>query len=76
MKWAMVLLDEWIVQYGLDALKVIDMHDEAQYDVARKDAPMMAVLAPLAIKTAGEMLDLNCSLDGDTAIGTNWSQTH
>ncbi len=76
MKWAMVLLDEWIVQYGLDALKVIDMHDEAQYDVARNDAPMMAILAPLAIKTAGEMLDLNCALDGDTAIGTNWSQTH
>lgn len=76
MKWSMVLLDEWIRQYNLDAMKVIDMHDEGQHEVALKDIRMMELLAPLSIVKAGELLQLNVPLAADVKVGTNWAQTH
>ena len=76
MKWSMVILDEWIRDYGLDVNKVIDMHDEGQNEVAKKDAPLMATLGPLSIVRAGQMLNLNVPLAGDAKIGRNWSETH
>jgi hypothetical protein len=76
MKWSMVLLDEWIRQYKLDALKIIDMHDEGQQETSIKDADMTGRLAVMSIKTAGELLQLNVPLDGEYKVGLNWSHTH
>ena len=76
MKWAMVILDEWIMDYNLDAPKVIDMHDEGQHEVALKDVGIFSYLAPASIAAAGEMLQLNVPLAGDCKVGLNWAQTH
>ena len=76
MKWSMVILDEWIHQYGLNAHKVIDMHDEGQAEVLKEDAHLYAHLAPLSIVAAGLTLNLNVPLAGDVRIGNNWAQTH
>lgn len=76
MKWSMVLLDDWIQQYKLDAKKVIDMHDEGQLEVSKKDAELVGVLARQSVITAGELLQLNLPLDAEYKIGTEWSQTH
>jgi len=76
MKWAMVILDEWIMDYGLDAPKVIDMHDEGQHEVALRDVGIFSYLAPMSIATAGEMLQLNVPLAGDCKVGLNWAHTH
>ncbi len=76
MKWSMVILDIWIRSYGLDALKVIDMHDESQSEVKDKDAQMVAALGPLSLVEAGKLLQLNIPLAGDSKIGNNWSETH
>jgi DNA polymerase I-like protein with 3'-5' exonuclease and polymerase domains len=76
MKWAMVILDEWIDQYNLDAPKVIDMHDEGQHEVRLDHVQLFRTLAPLSIVTAGQMLQLNVPLAGEAKVGLNWAHTH
>ena len=76
MKWAMVILDLWVRDMKLDVLKVIDMHDEGQADVAIKDIPTYSMLARQSIKEAGTMLNLNVPLDADVKVGNDWSRTH
>lgn len=76
MKWSMVILDEWLYQYRLDAKKIIDMHDEGQQETSIKDAHMTGKLAVMSIVQAGKMLNLNVPLDAEYKVGLNWSQTH
>ena len=76
MKWSMVILDEWIRNMELDCMKVIDMHDEFQYDVALKDASLVKMLGPASIVEAGKYLELNVPLAGESKVGKNWSETH
>jgi hypothetical protein len=76
MKWAMVILDLWLQQMDLDAMKVIDMHDEAQWEVAEKDAEVVGMLGVQAIVEAGRMLKLNVPLAGEYKIGNSWASTH
>ncbi len=65
-----------IKRSGLDSLKVGDIHDEWQYDVAPKDAKEHARLSVLSIKEAGEELNLNVPLDGTAKEGLTWAETH
>jgi len=76
MKYSMIMLDEWDRIEGLDAKKVIDMHDEGQTDVAKDDAERHAELAADSVRAAGEYLQLNVPLAGEAKIGLNWAQTH
>lgn len=76
MKYAMVLLDEAIEEEGLDAWKVIDMHDEGQYDVHPRDAKRVRELMDICVKKAGELLGLNIPLASDSVAGHNWKETH
>ncbi len=80
MKWAMVILDHWIrneMHWPIDrAAKVIDMHDEAQWECNLDDAQMLGFMGVEAIKQAGVLLGLNCPLDGEYKIGRNWAMTH
>lgn len=76
MKWAMVLMDCWIKELNLDAKKVIDMHDEAQWDCSIKDSTTVGKLGVLSIIQAGILLKLNVALAGEYKVGLNWSHTH
>ena len=76
MKWAMVLLDEWLTEANIDYKKIIDMHDEGQLEVREDQAHQAGMLACMAIQRVGEMLGLNCPLKGEYKVGVNWSQTH
>ena len=76
MKWSMVILDHWVKEMKLDARKVIDMHDEAQWETSEKDAHSLGALGVASIVEAGHMLDLNCPLAADYKIGANWAMTH
>lgn len=76
MKYAMVLLDEAIEAEGLDAWKVIDMHDEGQYDVHPKDAKRVMELMDICVKKAGEILGMNLPLASDSVAGHSWKETH
>jgi DNA polymerase I-like protein with 3'-5' exonuclease and polymerase domains len=76
MKYAMVLLEAQIKELGLDALKVIDMHDEGQYDVNPKDVKALGELMDNCVREAGEYLKVNCPLASEHLIGFTWSETH
>lgn len=76
MKLAAILLDDEIVRLTLDAFKVGDIHDEAQWDCHPDVAERVGQLAIECLRQAGVMLKLSVPLDGEYKIGQNWSETH
>lgn len=78
MKWAMVILDHWVHESNLhgQAHKVIDMHDEAQWECDPCIAHTIGALGVMAIVKAGQMLGLNVPLAGEYKVGHNWAMTH
>ena len=75
-KKAMVILDEMLSEEGLDYMKVIDMHDEQQNEVAEKDVERFSELAILSVVKAGEFFNLRIPLDAEVKVGNNWAETH
>ena len=76
MKHSMVILDRLIKENGLHSKKVLDQHDEGQFECLPEEAEKHGELAVQSIKQAGEYLGLNCPLDAEYKIGRNWSETH
>lgn len=76
MKYAMVLLDEQVKSAGLRAWKVVDMHDEGQWECHPEDVPALRKLMDECVRKAGEYLKLNCPLASDSVYGANWYDTH
>jgi len=76
MALASILLNKHIIRKGLDSIKVGDIHDEFQFDVAPNDADEHGKLAVQSIKEAGEQLNLNVPLWGESKKGRTWSETH
>lgn len=76
MKYAMVWLDEEVKALGLRAWKVVDMHDEGQWECHPEDVDKLCELMNNCVKKAGEYLGLNCPLASDSIVGANWYETH
>lgn len=76
MKLASIFIDQRIQERGFDALKVGDIHDEGQLDVAERDADEVGKLCVQAIRDAGEELNFTVPLDGDYKVGKSWAETH
>ena len=76
MKYSMVILDQWIREFELSSRKVIDMHDEGQYEVLPQDAELHGMLACYSIVEAGRQLGLRLPLAGEYKIGESWATTH
>ena len=74
MKQALVIFHKKIT--GLDAKFVCNVHDEWQLEVAENSADIVGKLGVEAIIEAGIELNLNCPLDGEYNVGSNWSETH
>ena len=52
------------------------MHDELQYETFPEHAELLGQLLVRAIVKAGEYFKLLVPLDGDYAVGIDWSKTH
>ena len=76
MKKALVILSNYISQYKINAIPVVNVHDEFQYQVKEEQADRFGTLAVKSIVDAGEQLGLRCSLNGEYKIGNNWKETH
>ncbi|UMO76464.1 DNA polymerase I [Pseudomonas phage BroderSalsa] len=76
MKWAMVRLDEEVKRLGLRAWKVLDVHDEGQWEVHPEDVPAIRALMEDCVAWAGKRLGLNCPLASDSQVGASWYDTH
>jgi DNA polymerase I-like protein with 3'-5' exonuclease and polymerase domains len=76
MKRALVLLDDYATQHGIDYKFVGNVHDEIQSEVATEQAEKYGWLAVECIKAAGISFELRCPLDGEYKVGTTWADTH
>jgi DNA polymerase I len=77
MKRAAIITATEIRRLGLDALKVVDVHDEWQYDVKKEHAEaLMTVVFPKAFKEAGEYSNYKIPIECDSKKGMTWAETH
>lgn len=76
MKKATVLACQEIRRRGLDALLVLQAHDELQFDALEAHATEVAKIVEDSIRAAGEFFGLLCPMAGSSSIGNNWSETH
>ncbi|WP_161623883.1 DNA polymerase [Klebsiella pneumoniae] len=76
MKWAMVILDEKVRRAGLKAWKVLDIHDEGQWECHPEDLAALREFMETCVKEAGEILGCNCPLASDSIAGRSWYDTH
>lgn len=74
MKKALVIFNEYIED--MDAHFVCNVHDEWQVEVESSLADEVGMLGVKAIREAGEYFNLNCPLDGEYNVGSNWAETH
>ena len=76
MKYALTLLEEYVIRKQIKAFPVVNVHDEFQYEVEEKRADEFGKLAVQSIIDAGKQLNVRCPLNGKYKIGNNWSETH
>lgn len=76
MKKASIILDELATKEGLHSRKVIDYHDEFQWECPWIESKRIAELSEIALVKAGEHFNLNIPIAADSSIGYNWSETH
>lgn len=76
MKWSCVDLWSNVREHGLDAHKVLDMHDEGQALVYQPHTELYEPLAVQSIVSAGGHFNLRIPLDADVKIGINLAETH
>jgi len=76
-KYATVLLfNEWIPQYNVDAKLIIHQHDEFQAEGNPEHVGIHCYLANKAFEEAGEYFNINVPIEGESIVGKNWSETH
>lgn len=76
MKWAMVRLDQQVRKAGLRAWKVLDVHDEGQWECHPDDEHQLRTFMEDCVRWAGVHLGLNCPLASDSQSGRSWYETH
>ena len=76
MKYALTLLEEYVIRKQIKAFPVVNVHDEFQYEVEEGRADEFGKLAVQSIINAGKQLNVRCPLNGEYKIGNNWSETH
>ena len=61
---------------GVDAKLVASIHDEYQFEVAKKDLQRFGTITREAIKDTERNLNLRCPLDSTWQNGETWAMTH
>ena len=74
MKQAIVILYDLLDK--VDFKLVAQVHDEWQIECKPEDADFIGKSCVNAMIFAGEVLQLNCPLDGEYRVGNSWADTH
>ncbi len=74
MKQAIVILYDLLER--VDFKLVAQVHDEWQIECKPEDADFIGKSCVNAMVFAGEVLQLNCPLDGEYRVGNSWADTH
>ena len=72
----LVNMNKRIQSTGVDAKLVASIHDEYQYEVAKKDVKKFGSITKDAMKDTEQQLQMKCPLDNEWKEGTTWAQTH
>jgi DNA polymerase-1 len=72
----LINMNKRIVQTGVDAKLVASIHDEYQYEVAKKDVKRFGSITKDAMKDTEHQLKMKCPLDSEWKEGTTWAETH
>jgi len=62
--------------FELPAIKVLDSHDEGQWDIIIEMVDAMTRHVHYSFAKVTEMFNLNCPLVGECKTGMNWAETH
>ena len=78
-----IICKQWLVHItqrirksGVDAKLVASIHDEYQFEVAKKDAQRFGQITKDAMQETQRTLKVRCPLDCEYKIGKTWSETH
>jgi DNA polymerase I-like protein with 3'-5' exonuclease and polymerase domains len=78
-----IICKQWLVHItdrirgsSVDAKLVASIHDEYQFEVAKKDAQRFGQITKDAMQETEKTLKVKCPLDCEFKIGTTWSETH
>lgn len=58
------------------AHKVVDMHDEAQWECPSASVPSLESAIHEAFRHAAEVLGLRCPQEAEVKVGKSWAETH
>ena len=72
----LINMNKRIQTSGVDAKLVASIHDEYQYEVAKKDVQKFGSITKDAMKDTEQQLQMKCPLDNEWKEGTTWAQTH
>jgi len=72
----LVNMNKRIQASGVDAKLVASIHDEYQYEVAKKDVQKFGSITKDAMKDTEHQLQMKCPLDNEWKEGTTWAETH
>ena len=72
----LVNMNKRIQSTGVDAKLVASIHDEYQYEVAKKDVKKFGSITKDAMKDTEQQLQMKCPLDNEWKEGTTWAETH
>ena len=72
-KKAMVTVDAWLKESGLNARMIMQVHDELVFEVAEGD---MQALCDGVVARMAEAAQLDVPLIADVGVGDNWEQAH
>jgi DNA polymerase-1 len=72
-KRAMITVDQWLGESGIDARLIMQVHDELVFEVRRESADEVIANARKLMSAAAQ---LNVPLKVDAGIGNNWDEAH
>ena len=64
------------LEHGNGWEQVLMVHDEIQLVCAPRYTEQIREQAMLAFPQAQEFFGFQCDIEGDSRVGTNWSETH
>ena len=72
-KRAMITVNAWLTESALDALMIMQVHDELVFEVAEDQVDALVVGVRARMQQAAE---LSVPLLVDTGVGANWDEAH
>jgi DNA polymerase-1 len=72
-KLAMIAVDEWLSKTDIDALMIMQVHDELVFEVADTEVATLTSAIP---DLMADVASLDVPLLVEAGVGTNWDQAH